>query len=154
MNVGDAFFSVHIDFDEEYRENEENYFITKSSCDLNKYIITSIQKRKGKSEKYVYYGVEIVHGARKTEIMPFGSIPISEFDMRKHPTFSTTEIGALKKALRTIPNEIKRHKEWAKEDEVYHRQYIDCYDKTIRGTLSRMISSREKKQAKTKARKQ
>ena len=149
MKKGQVLFSVYIDIE----EDENTDIISSTSCTIDKFLVTSIQQRKSQTEKHIYIGQEMRYSARHVEIIPRENIPMSRWDLRSHKYYSTTEVGALKKALKRLPALVKRSKEYRDDDDEaveYYQQYIDSYNGTIKKTLSRMIKNREAKAEKKK----
>jgi len=142
MKVGQKLYSVFIDVEEDDDNN-----IIKTSCRITKYYVSSIQNRKiwrrsGEREKYIYIRYEDGELYRKKKA--------EDFDIKKDDYLSTTEAGAVRKALKSIPGEIKRFKSYRSDDPDYYDAYIDTYNGTIKRTLNRMIKSSEKREDKRK----
>jgi len=142
MKVGQKLYSVFIDVEEDDDNN-----IIKTSCSINKYYVSSIQNRKfwrrsKETEKYIYISHEEGGIYRKEKA--------EDFDIKRDSYLSTTEAGAIRKALKSIPGEIRRFKSYRSDHPDYYDAYIDTYNSTIKRTLSRMIKSAEKREDKRK----
>jgi len=139
--VGKTLYSVDISIVEEVYGKP-----TGATCELEECRITSVQKkrRSHNDDKYVFIS-NVLRSGKKEDLFPKEEIALEQWDLTSHPTYSATKRGAVNKALKSLPKEIRLleamlAKSTTEEDRHYYKEYIRLYKTRVKSTLNRMLS--------------